>query len=146
MSALYGVQQAIAAALVADSALTALLNVSVLDGTSPAIFNDVPNNQPYPFIDIGADSTERPWNTIGGTSVGIGFDDKVVVHIWSRYQGMTQMSSILKEIVRILNYQPLTVTGFQTVMCELESARLLVVQVNKIETRHCPATFRVRVQ
>jgi hypothetical protein len=145
MSALYGAQQAIAAALVADSTLTALLAVSVLDGVSPAIFNDVPNNQTFPYIDIGKDSTERPWNTIGGPTVGLGFDDKVVVHIFSRYQGMTEMSSILKEVVRILNFATLTISGYPTVMCELDNARLLVEMINKIETRHCPAVFRLRI-
>lgn len=145
MSALYGAQQAIAAALVADSTLDALLARSILDGVSPAIFNDVPDQQTYPFIDIGKDSTERPWNTLGGPTVGIGFDDRVVVHIWSRYQGMTEMSSILKEVVRILNFATLSVTGYGTVLCELDHSRLLVEMINKIETRHCPAVFRLRI-
>jgi hypothetical protein len=146
MSALYAVQAAVYARLKADSALDALLARSILDGTSPAIFNDVPDGQAYPYIDIGDDSTERTWNTIGGATTGIGFDDRIVVHIWSRYQGNTEGSLILQEVMRLLNFYDLTVSGYTSVICNFDNVKCLTEQVDKIETRHFPAVFRVRVQ
>jgi hypothetical protein len=145
MSALYAVQAAVYARLKADSTLEALLAPSILDGTS-GVFNDVPDNQAYPYIDIGEDSTERPWNTIGGPTSGIGFDDRIVVHIWSRYQGNTEGSLILQEVMRLLNFYDLTVSGYTSVICNFDNVKCLKEQVDKIETRHFPAVFRVRVQ
>jgi hypothetical protein len=145
MSALYAVQTAVYARLKADATLQALLAPSILDGTS-GVFNDVPDGQPYPFIDIGEDSTEKPWNTLGGATTGIGFDDRVIVHIWSRYQGNTEGSLILKEVMRLLNFHDLTVSGYTSVICNFDNVKCLKEQVDKIETRHFPAMFRVRVQ
>jgi hypothetical protein len=145
MSALYAVQAAVYARLKADSTLEALLAPSILDGTS-GVFNDVPDNQAYPYIDIGENSTERPWNTIGGATTGIGFDDRIVLHICSRYQGNTEGSLILKEVMRLLNFYDLTVTGYSSVLCSFDSVKCLKEQVDKIETRRFETVFRVRVQ
>jgi hypothetical protein len=145
MSALYAVQAAVYSRLKSDSTLQALLAPSILDGTS-GVFNDVPDQQSYPFIDIGEDSMERPWNSLGGATTGIGFDDRIVVHIWSRYQGNTEGSLILKEVMRLLNFYDLSVTGYTSVICNFDNVRCLKEQVDKIETRHFPAMFRVRVQ
>jgi hypothetical protein len=145
MSALYAVQAAVYARLKADSTLGALLAPSILDGTS-GVFNDVPDNQAYPYIDIGENSTEKPWNTIGGATTGIGFDDRIVLHICSRYQGNTEGSLILKEVMRLLNFYDLTVTGYSSVLCSFDSVKCLKEQVDKIETRRFETVFRVRVQ
>jgi hypothetical protein len=145
MSALYAVQAAVYARLKADSTLGALLAPSILDGTS-GVFNDVPDNQAYPYIDIGENSSERPWNTIGGATTGIGFDDRIVLHICSRYQGNTEGSLILKEVMRLLNFYDLTVTGYSSVLCSFDSVKCLKEQVDKIETRRFETVFRVRVQ
>jgi hypothetical protein len=145
MSALYAVQAAVYARLKADSTLEALLAPSILDGTS-GVFNDVPDNQAYPYIDIGENSSERPWNTIGGATTGIGFDDRIVLHICSRYQGNTEGSLILKEVMRLLNFYDLTVTGYSSVLCSFDSVKCLKEQVDKIETRRFETVFRVRVQ
>jgi hypothetical protein len=145
MSALYAVQAAVYSRLKADTTLQALLAPSILDGTS-GVFNDVPDQQSYPFIDIGEDSMERPWNSLGGATSGIGFDDRIVVHIWSRYQGNTEGSLILKEVMRLLNFYDLSVAGYTSVICNFDNVRCLKEQVDKIETRHFPAMFRVRVQ
>jgi hypothetical protein len=145
MSALYAVQAAVYARLKADTTLGALLAPSILDGTS-GVFNDVPDNQAYPYIDIGENSSERPWNTLGGTTAGIGFDDRIVLHICSRYQGNTEGSLILKEVMRLLNFYDLTVTGYSSVLCSFDSVKCLKEQVDKIETRRFETVFRVRVQ
>jgi hypothetical protein len=145
MSALYAVQAAVYSRLKTDTTLQARLAPSILDGTS-AVFNDVPDGQAYPYIDIGEDSNERPWNALGGATVGIGFDTRIVVHIWSRYQGNTEGSLILTDVMRLLNFYDLSVTGYTSVICHFDNVRCLKEQVDKIETRHFPAVFRVRVQ
>lgn len=145
MSALKAIYAAVGATLAADTTLTALLAPSILDGGS-AVFNDVPENQAYPHIDIGTNAaSERAWNTFGGADVGIGFDDKVPVHIWSQAQGDLESLTILNRVMALLHFRAVTVTGFPTVLCELENTRCLIEQADKLETRHVIATFRFRV-
>jgi hypothetical protein len=120
--------------------------MSALYAVQAGVFNDVPDNQAYPYIDIGENSTEKPWNTLGGTTAGIGFDNRIVLHICSRYQGNTEGSLILKEVMRLLNFYDLTVTGYSSVLCSFDSVKCLKEQVDKIETRRFETVFRVRVQ
>jgi hypothetical protein len=108
------------------------------------VFNDVPDGQVYPFVQLGT-ATQRPWHTFGGPTVGLGWNTTVTVHVWSRFQGDSEALAILNRVMTLLNYVALSVTGYTTVMCELDQARVLVEQVDKIETRHIPAVFRVRV-
>jgi hypothetical protein len=68
------------------------------------------------------------------------------VHIYSRYQGDAEGLAILTRLVALFNFQPLTVTGFTSVICEYEQGRPLVENIDKIETRHMVAEFCVTVQ
>jgi hypothetical protein len=133
--AISAIQTAIYGVLNGDVTLVALVT---------GVFNDVPAGQVYPYVQIGS-ATQRPWHTFGGSSVGIGWNATVTVHIWSRYQGDVEALAILNRVVALLNFQAVAVTGYTTVICELDQARVLVEAVDKIETRHIPAVFRVRV-
>jgi len=134
-SAISAVQTAIYSTLHGDSTLLALVT---------GIFNDVPEGQLYPYIQIGT-ATEKPWDTFGGASTGIGWDDTVTVHVWSRYQGDSEALAILNRVVTLLNHVSLTVTGYGTVIIFSDQTRVLIEQVDKIETRHIAAIFRVMV-
>lgn len=148
MSGLAGIQTAIKSALSADSTLTGLLATSILDGTSSGVFNDVPDEQTYPFVQIGS-ATMRPWHTMGGPTTGIGWDDTVTVHVWSRYQGDLQALTIADRVIALLNFATISVTGFPTAIISVDDEhipmRVLVEAVDKVETRHVPVVFCVKV-
>jgi hypothetical protein len=145
MSALSAVCTAIYTVLHGDSTMAALTAPSILDG-SAGVFGDVPANQSYPHVEISDGHTEKPWNTIGGANVNVGYQDLVTVHIWSRYQGDLECYNILNRVNALLNFQPITVSGFSTVICEYDGGRILREEVNKIETRHLPARYKVSVR
>lgn len=140
---LKSIQAAFYSTLHGDSTLGGLLAESILDG-SAAVFGDVPPNQEYPHIHIDT-SRMRPWHTMGGATTGLGWNDTVTVHIWSQYEGDLEALNILDRVVTLLNFASLSVTGYNTVLINLEDAPVLVEMINKVEHRHIPAVFRVRV-
>jgi len=143
MSALRLIQTALYGKLHGDATLGALLAPSRRDGGF-GVFNDVPDEQPYPYVQIGS-GRELPWHTMGTATDGIGWNDSVTVHIWSRYQGDVEALAILTRVVGLLNFASIPVTGFATQFISLEEARVLVEQVEKVETRHVSAVFRMQV-
>jgi hypothetical protein len=48
--------------------------------------------------------------------------------------------------MRLLNFYDLSVSGYTSVICSFDHVKCLKEQVDKLETRHFPATFRVMVQ
>lgn len=132
MSALRSIQAAIYARLSGDATLTALA----------AVTGDIGATRTYPFVLVG-DGIEKPWH---GFSTN-GYSDLVRTHIYSNYQGDSQALTILARITALLDYTSLTVTGFGSVLCEYEQARVLrETDADRIEIRHIPAEFRVRVR
>jgi hypothetical protein len=114
-----------------------------LTGLAP-VFNDVPESQSFPHVLIG-NATEKPWHTLGGASSGLGWNATVTIHIYSQYQGDVEALTILERVVALLNFQTIAVTGFNTVIAQLDNTRVLVEDVDKVETRHVPAVFRFLV-
>ncbi len=136
MSATRLIQTAVYAVLSADATLLAL--------ATGGVHNDVPDGQGYPHVLISR-ATETPWHTMGGASAGLGWKNIIRIHVYSRYQGDKEALEIHDRIVALLNYQPLTVTGYTTAITEYESMRVMVEDVEKIETRHLVTEFCVRV-
>jgi hypothetical protein len=137
MSATRAIQTAIYAVLSADATLTGL--------ATGGVHNDIPDGQSYPHVLISR-ATETPWHTFGGASSGLGWKNIIRIHVYSRYQGDTEAMRIHERIVSLLNFQPLTVSGYTVSICEYEQMRLLVEDVDKIETRHLVGEFCVRVR
>lgn len=136
MSATRLIQTAMYAVLSADSTLQSL--------ATGGIHNDIPDGQAFPHVLISR-AVETPWHTMGGASAGLGWKDLIRIHVYSRYQGDKEAMEIHERIVALLNYQTLSVTGYTTAICEYEQMRLLVEDINKIETRHLVGEFIVRV-
>ncbi len=106
---------------------------------------DVPAVILFPHILIGH-AHERPMHTMGGTNVGMGWQVIVRVHIYSQYQGDKEALRILDRVVTLLNYASLSIAGYGTVICEYTMGRVLIeASKDKIETRHIPTEFTVRV-
>jgi hypothetical protein len=137
------IQEAIYAVLVADTGTGGVMDLAT------AVVNDIPTASgpsalapPYVLI---SQATEAPWNTFGGPTVGLGWETIARVHIYSRYEGDLEATQILDRIVALLNFQPLTVVGFGSVMVENSTNRVLVETKDKLEWRHIVAEFRVTV-
>jgi hypothetical protein len=147
MSATLAIQTAIYGVLSADATLAGLsLSIDTSTGavTTVAVYNDVPDGATYPHVLI-SDSIERPWHRFGGATTGIGWYDTVRLHIYSRYQGDKEAYQIRNRLVAMLNFQPLTVSGFSGSMVEYKPGRLLREAVEKIETRHVVDELHVKV-
>lgn len=134
------IQQAIATLLAADATLMALVSDVVND--IPARSGPLALDYPYVFI---SHAVETPWHTFGTATTGKGWNVVLRLHIYSRYEGDKEALDILERLVTLLDFQSVTVTGYGTVLVEYIQGRVLVEDIDKIETRHIPAEFRVRV-
>jgi hypothetical protein len=135
-SAIFDVEAAIKALCTADSTF----NTRCPGGMT----SDEVELQTYPFV-LMDNGLEKPWNTLGGRTVGNGRELTIRLHIYSRYKGDKEVLQILKRLVELLDFAELTVSGYQTVLIEYDGARVLVEDRDKLETRHVPAEFQVRV-
>jgi hypothetical protein len=137
MSATAAIQTAIYGVLNADATLLAL--------ATGGVHNDIPDGQAYPHVLISK-TVETPWHTFGGPTSGLGWKDIVRIHTYSRYQGDKEALEIHNRIVSLLNFQPLSVSGYSASIVEYESLRVFVEDIEKIETRHLVTEFCVRVK
>lgn len=135
-SALLSIEAAVRALVIADSTFTALC--------PGGIASDEVENQTYPFVLLN-DGTERPWNTLGGRTAGIGRDVMLRLHVYSRYKGDKEALSIVTRLVELLDFATLTVGSYTTVIAEYVAAKVLIEDRDKLETRHAPVDFRIRV-
>lgn len=136
-SAIGPVQTALYSTLSADSTLLAL--------ATGGVHNDVRGGESYPHVLISR-PTETPWNTLGGPDRGYGRRVIARAHVYSRYQGDKEAAAILSRIVALVDFQPITVTGYTSAMWEYENGVVMVEDVDKIETRHAVGEFAVTVQ
>ncbi len=102
------------------------------------------DQQEYPFT-LFDNSIERPWNTLGGATTGIGRELIVRMHIYSRYKGDVEALEILERLIELLDFTTLTVAGYGTVIVEYLTAKVLIEDRKKLETRHVAAEFMVKV-
>jgi hypothetical protein len=140
------IQTAIYAVLSADATLAGLSLTYDADGdlTTVTVHNDIPDGSAYPHVLISR-ATETPWHTMGTATTGLGWKDIIRIHVYSRYQGDKEAMQIHERIVTLLNFQTLTVTGYPTALVEYEQMRLMVEDVEKIETRHLVGDYCVLV-
>ncbi len=135
-SALRGVEAAIVALVSADSTFQTRC--------PGGIASDEVENQQYPFVLLDQ-SLERAWNTLGGRTAGNGRQLVARLHVFSRYKGDREALLILERLVELLDFSALTVSGYGTVLIEYVNSKVMIEDRKKIETRHIPAEFLVRV-
>lgn len=112
-TASWELQKSIHAALVTNSALTALLS-----GTK--IYDDVPQGTSFPYVTLG-ESSLRDWST--GSDEG---DEHILtLHVWSRAKGRKQVHEIMDALHDSLDDADLSVSGHHLVNLrhELSEAR-----------------------
>ena len=120
-------QTAVRAKLLADSGL-----MDVIHG----VHDEVPENAPFPYVVVG-DVTEVPDDAHDRQ----GLTTTIILHIWSRYRGFKQALEILGHVDRVLDREPLTVSGFEDVSIAREFSQTL--RDPDPEIRHIPVRFRV---
>ncbi len=100
--------------------------------------------QEYPFV-LFDKSSEMPWDTLGGATTGLGRAVMLRMHIFSRYKGDVEALEILERLVELLNFGTLSVSDYTTVIVEYFSSKVLIEDRKKLETRHIPVEFLVRL-
>jgi hypothetical protein len=97
---IFALQQAIYAALAANTDLQALI------GDPPRLFDYVPRDSAFPYVVIG-DETESDWST----ATEDGTEHQLTIHVWSRSSGHKEAKSIAEIIRSSLNNAALSVSG-----------------------------------
>lgn len=126
-TAAWQLQTAIYQKLTASSALMSLVS---------GVFDEVPEDAPYPYVSIGvitetaADAHDRQ-----------GLDALVLLHVWSAYEGNRQAADIFAALDAALDRQPLSVAGFTDVSIRHDQHQ--VTRDPDPNIRHITAQYRV---
>lgn len=128
MSLGLAIQKAIFDRLSNDSAVTSLAPV----------FDDVDQNQSFPYISIGEDVINE-WDTVSDT----GGSASITIHAWSRYRGRKQAKEIMGKIYDSLHRQQLTAAGYDVVMVNFETETSFLDSDGL--TRHGVQTYRILI-
>jgi len=124
----WALQREVYATLANDTAVAALLG-------GARIFDDVPQDTPFPFITLGTASVSD-WST--GTESGL--EHRLDVHVWSRYAGKRQAYEVIDAVRAVLHDAALSLNGAQLVNLRCQSFE--VRRDDDGETYHGVARFR----
>lgn len=102
-SSSWALQQAIHAAVAADSGIAALIG-------PPRLFDDVPQGTPYPYLTLGQ-SAVRDWSTASDT----GDEHTLTLHVWSRAGGRRETHEIMGALRAALHDRPLALAGHRLI-------------------------------
>ena len=105
---------------------------------SETVYDDVPQDPTFPFVVIG-DDTGIPFDTDDTT----GTESTLTIHVWSRYDGRSEVKGIMSDIYDALNRHSLSVTGANTIDCLYEFGETMLDP--DMETRHGVMRFRLTV-
>ncbi|MEM8987908.1 MAG: DUF3168 domain-containing protein [Pseudomonadota bacterium] len=97
------VQQAVYAALSADSALQALI------GAPARIYDDAPADAAFPFVTIGQ-ARATDWHGADG-----GVEHDIRLYAWSRYAGRKEVKQIISAVYDIVHEGSFSVAGHRLV-------------------------------
>lgn len=132
-TSLFAVQESIYGALTSSTALQSLL------GSPARLYDMVPPAANFPYVTFG-DVVVREFDTKDQN----GFEQSLVLHVWSRYRGRKELKQIIQTIYDVLHNASLTVTGANYVSCLFQSASTL--QENDGLTLHGILRYRIIVQ
>lgn len=130
MNGIEELQPAIVSKLKSDAAL-----MNIVTG----VFDDVPQGQKFPFIQI-SEGEETPLNTFGRK----GRESSITISIFSRYKGFKEALQIYSKVDQLLDGVPLDLPTFQLVYLQNDSMNMILGPDNK--TRQIPVKYRAFVQ
>lgn len=90
--------------------LNATAEVTALFGGPVPIFDFVPENQAMPFVVFGDHRADEFDVTPTELRDGYGEDHRIILHVWSAYEGKAECIKITGAIKRALRDQPLALT------------------------------------
>lgn len=94
---------------------------STLMAKVSGIFDNVPQNQAFPFVKIGFDEfTDR------GSHTTEGWDAILVINVWAQGSGRKAVHEIQADIDRLLHRQDLTVSGWTEVSLRRDFSTVFV--------------------
>lgn len=128
-----------------DATLAAL---AINSGDSVVVVNDEAEDQAHPFVLLpGAGA--QPWNTLGQS---YGWQCEVTPVVYSRYEGDLEAVRIAQRVIALLNDYTFALSGYQTVICEVDpDSSPLPVKIKteypqKIERRALSIRFQIMVK
>ncbi len=128
----------------ADSAELTDILASHIDGTRPAVYDNVPqmddtgDDSVFPYVVIG-DDTFQDWST----DTASGASATIAIHSWSRYDGKAEIKRIQKAVYDALHRQELDVSGWEFIGCDFDNSETVLDP--DAETRHGVQEFRVLI-
>lgn len=119
-----------------DALQAAIFNA--LDGVPgmPPVYDDVPENVPFPYVVIGDDVSAA-----FDDDCGSGADSMVTIHVWSTYPGRAEAKQILDLIARTLHRSNLVIAGNVTITIDADY-QMTLLDPDGV-TRHGVIRFRV---
>lgn len=108
----FALQEKIYTALNSDSNLTSTQGA--------AVYDEVPENSAFPYVQIGAESTaDFSTKDLTGSEVTINLD------VWSQYKGSKEVKDLMDRVHTLLHDSNLTVTGHNLVNLRFEFGDVL---------------------
>lgn len=124
---------------VLTAVVTTLKGTTAVTGiTTGGIYNNVPQNTPYPYIEVSLPSVRRQ-DTYGRP----GGDSVVQVKVVSQAMGDQEAARISDQCVRALDFQRPSASGHSVLGMAYEDCELYRDVVNGIVTRYHANLFRV---
>ena len=102
---------------------TALDGATINDADGNAItgvFDDVPENTAYPYVQVGDDSmADNSTKDLDGNI------HSIVIHTWSRYRGDKEAKEIMARVYDLLHNSSLSVSGASLVNARFDTSDIL---------------------
>jgi hypothetical protein len=130
---LFAAQEAVYAALSASGVLQGMI------GNPVRLYDMVPPAAAFPYVTLG-DISARDYDTRDRD----GFEQIVILHVWSRARGRKELKTIMQAVYDTLHHASLTLTGADFVSCRFQSA--VTQQERDGLTLHGVMRFRIIVQ
>ncbi len=113
-------------------------NVDGLAGENIPVYDDVPQQSNYPYVQIGEETSAN-----NGTKTLDGVEHTLTMHIWSQYRGRREIKTIMKSVYDLLHNTAISVSGASLVNVRQEFSTTL--SENDGITRHGVIRFRAVV-
>ncbi len=114
-------------------------NAALATAVSTRIYDSVPQNVTFPYINIGED-IHTAWDAHYET----GFSVSITVHVWSRRRGRKETKLIQGLIYEALNRVSLHAVGYDFIAVDFDGSQSFPDADGL--TRHGVSTFRVLVE
>lgn len=118
---------------------TRLLADTTLAGKVTGVLDHVPREQTRPYVVIG-EATATPQ----GAHDRFGARSTITLHVWSDYHGYSQALSIVDDLLRVLDHQPLTIGGHHDVAVRFQQT--VTMRDPDPDLRHVVVRFAIETE